>query len=162
MLILGLILFTNIVFCQAQIAPEVKDLVIANLCRALDENYVFPEKAGLVADYINLSNRDNKYDSINSQNEFARQLSKEIRAINSDIHIRIIYDQELERDILMSLSSSQNANTISEADIAEDEAKNFHFKKVEILPANIGYIELNGFAYRLKLLVELFFLLCNL
>lgn len=146
MLILGLILFTNIVFCQAQIAPEVKDLVIANLCRALDENYVFPEKAGLVADYINLSNRDNKYDSINSQNEFARQLSKEIRAINSDIHIRIIYDQELERDILMFLSSSQNANTISEADIAEDEAKNFHFKKVEILPANIGYIELNGFA----------------
>ena len=71
---------------------------------------------------------------------------KDIRSIYNDAHTRIEYDPQLEKEILQFLSSKEAAVKLSEAGIAKAEKINFYFKKLEILPSNIGYIELTGFA----------------
>lgn len=139
-------LFANLLSAQVQLDNSTQKTVVKNLCNSLNKNYVYPDKAKLISDFITLNDNNGKYDSTNNQNKFANQLSADIRTISKDRHIRVVYDTELEADIVKYLTSKKNANKISEADIAKEEIKNFHFKKLEILPANIGYIELNGFA----------------
>ncbi|MEO5984844.1 MAG: hypothetical protein ABIP80_05025, partial [Ferruginibacter sp.] len=146
-----LIVFTF--YCNSLIAQnnpiikldlQAKSIVINNVCKALNKNYVFPEKAKLMSDYIQEQNGKGKYNSLTSPNELADKISKDIRLIYNDNHIRIEYDPQFEKDIIKFLSSKEGASKVSEADIAKDEKRNFYFKKLEILPSNIGYIEFNG------------------
>lgn len=122
-----------------------KNTVINSICHSLTEYYVFPDTAKLICNYIKLQNEKSEYDLLANPNNFANKLVKDIRSVYDDAHLRIEYNPQLEGDILKFLSSKEGANKVSEADIAKDKKLNFYFKKIEILPSNIGYIELNGF-----------------
>jgi hypothetical protein len=139
----------NSITAQDHPAPKIDVLarnnVIENICEAFTKNYVFPDKAKLICTYIKEQNVEKQYDSLSDPNAFANQLFRDIRSLSNDKHIRIEYDPQLEKDILAYTSSQKEAVRISAADIARDEKKNFYFKKLEILPSNIGYIEFTGF-----------------
>jgi hypothetical protein len=125
---------------------QTKNTIIDNLCKLLNKNYVFPDKAKLISDYLYEKSRKGKYETINDPNELANQLLRDIRSVNKDDHLRIEYDPSLEKNVLTFLSSKAGANKVAAEDLLRDEKNNFHFKKIEILPSNIGYITLNGFA----------------
>lgn len=139
-------LIENLTFGQNSIDGNTKKMVIERLCKSFNDHYVYPEKAALMSVHIQQNHINGQYDAISQHHAFAGQITKDIRAVNHDKHIRIVYDPELEADIIQFLSSKKNADLISEADLKKEERRNFHFRKVEILPANMGYIELNGFA----------------
>ena len=125
---------------------QTKNSIIDNICKALNKNYVFPDKAKLMSDFIKEQNKKGKYDLVTNPNELASQVFKDIRSVYNDNHIQIKYDPQLEQDILKFLNSKKGASKVSDADIAKDEKINSYFKKIEILPSNVGYIEFNGFA----------------
>jgi hypothetical protein len=130
----------------ALLNDSVRKAVLNNLASTLNSSYVFPEKAKLIAGYLDEQNKKETYNSLSYPNDFARRIVGDIRFIQNDKHLRIEYNPQLENNILKFLSSKENAASISAEDVARDERKNFYFKKLEILPSNIGYIEFNGFS----------------
>ena len=99
---------------------QIKNIVIDNICKALNKNYVLPDKAKLMSDFIKEQNKKGKYDLLANPNELASQVFKDIRSVYDDNHIRIAYDPQLEKDIINSLSSKKGASNVSDANIAKD------------------------------------------
>lgn len=142
--------FSLYISAQVQQTPQLdkstRKISLNSICNALNRYYVFPDTAKLMCNYISRQNEKGAYNLLTNPNDFANKLVKDIRSVYDDPHLRIEYNPKLEADILKFISSKEGANKVSEEEVAKDEKLNFHFKKIEILPSNIGYIELNGFA----------------
>lgn len=114
---------------------------IDSVMEAFREVYVFPEVARKVEDHIRARYQNGEYEGITSPRQFARQLMKDMREISKDGHVGVRYlsDAEAER-FLNYPRPDEDFNPIEEA-----RRENFGFKKLEILPGNIGYLDLRGF-----------------
>lgn len=131
---------------KSAMSNATKNIVLESICSAIDSYYVLPEKAKAITDYLRRQNKSNNYNSKFTPEAFANQIMREIRSVHMDRHLRIEFDPELESDIIKFNASSKGQNDILEKDILMEKAKNFNFKKIEILPANVGYIEFTGFS----------------
>lgn len=144
------LLIGQFLFAQNNQPPKidsvVKNEVINNICNAINNYYVFPDKAKVMSDYLKQQNQNGTFSSIIRPNDFANEIQKKLRSVNEDNHLRIEYNPQLEKDILKFLATKKGATEIIADDIKKDEKQNFYFKKVEILPSNIGYIEFTNFA----------------
>ena len=140
----------QLLFAQNKQPPQIdnytRKAVLQSICNVINSYYVFPDRAKSMSDYIKKQSEAGKYDSLNNPSDFANEVVKDIRSVFNDKHLRIEYNPELEKDIIKFISSKRGADQVSEADIAKDRKKNFYFKKIEILPSNIGYIEFTNFA----------------
>jgi retinol-binding protein 3 len=119
--------------------------VIKNTSNVLINNYVFPDKAEKMSYYINQQSKEGKYSELTNPNKLADKLTADLNSQFEDKHLRIVYNPGLEKDILDFVKSEQNANEIKQADVEKEKSVNFYFKKIEILPSNIGYIEFTNF-----------------
>jgi retinol-binding protein 3 len=131
---------------QTVLSESIKKAVVESACSSIDKYYVFPEKAKVITDYLRNQNKANKFNSKLSPDAFANQIMKEIRSVHLDRHLRIQFEPELEADIIKFNSSKKGEGEILEKDVLKDKVKNFDFRKIEILPANVGYIEFTGFS----------------
>lgn len=145
-LIIFLSCYSLSLFSQNQQAPQLDEKTKSIVYNALNNYYVFPDTANSMCNYIKQQNEKGKYDMLTNPNDFAGQIVKDMRSVYNDIHLRIEYNSQLEKELLKFLSSKQSANKVTEMDIVKDEKQNFYFKKLEILPSNIGFIEFTGFA----------------
>lgn len=119
---------------------------IKSINTAIKENYVYPDKAQLIANFLNSQYNSGKYDQLTSFNDFAANITANIRSVQNDTHLRIEYNPKLEQDIIRFNNSHENNYEITEKDISEEKVQNFFFRKLEVLPSNIGYIEFTNFA----------------
>ncbi len=146
--IAALILANQLVFAQGQ-APQLSkatiDSAIANVCEALKNNYVYPDKAKQIVDHLFKQQQQGVYKELTKPSTLADQIEKDIRSVANDKHLRVVFDPELEKDIIRFNQSQKTAQLPAKAN-AKDKSINFYFKKVELLPSNIGYIEFNGFS----------------
>ena len=116
--------------------------IIDSVSKALNDIYVFPDVAKNMEKLILKNLKDGKYQKITNLVEFANQLTEDLRSVSHDKHLGV-------RPL-----PPRDPNTASRPS-PEDERKqrieqlrndNFGFKKIELLPGNIGYIDFRYFA----------------
>src|SRR5215217_857213 len=117
-------------------------LVIDSTCNALLRNYVYPEKAQAMRDYIQRKHKKGGYDTILDGHQLANTLTKDLRTVQPDNHLTVRYDPDLENRIRKFVATLQK----DKMELEKERKQNFFFRKAEILNGNIGYIVFTNFA----------------
>jgi hypothetical protein len=125
-----------------QLDIKTKKVVIDSLCKAITKYYVFTDKAVSMIDLLMRKNQIKGYNSITNPNDFANILEQDLRSVYDDKHLTVRYDPELEKRIINYVLTK----TIESTDFVKELNQNFFFKKVEVLPSNIGLIEFTNFS----------------
>ncbi len=145
-----LIIIQNLAKGQNQTGGKVLDTeakleVVTSISDILNKNYIFPETAQKMADYLNSQLQNGSYTDITDPMAFAEQMTKDLQSISNDRHLRVGYSprqvQEMREMEKNKLSPEEQDRIYFERLIGD----NFGFKKVEQLPGNIGYIDFRFF-----------------
>jgi len=120
-----------------------KKEIIDSVCKVLNENYVFPEIAAKMANFIQKQFKENKYSEVNSMQEFTNVLTTDLRSICKDEHLRISLKSNLPPP---DTSSEEEKEEARKQQIEMDRKQNFYFKEVKHLDDNIGYLRFDKFA----------------
>jgi hypothetical protein len=113
--------------------------VITGVRTNLEEYYVNAALAKQMADAIDAHQKAGEYDHIADGDAFAEQLTKDLRAVSHDRHLRV--------DFSPFKMPEQQKPSPDEIGQMHQQMKhgNCAFQKVEILFGNIGYIKFDGF-----------------
>ena len=115
--------------CQAQTKEETYEIV-HDLAEALRKNYVFEDKAYLMADLLVANFEKGKYDRVGTYEELAKEFHQDLRLVVPDKHLRIRFGAR------RPPSNPDPDRTYHQHGIAE----------VKMIDANIGYFDLRGFS----------------
>jgi hypothetical protein len=128
-------------------AIEARQL-IDSINLSLKNNYVFPEKAHLIAKLLKAQVKKKAYASFSKDpKKLANQIQTDIYKAHRDPHMFVEYDPAWPGH-RPGYSGPSEEETIQFAKFVRD--NNFMFKKVELLPGNIGYFPFNIFVEHVK------------
>ena len=119
------------------ISAEEKAQVLDSLVEHLRAEYVFPDVAETIAKAIAEKRAAGAYDSIGDADVFAKRLTEDLQRVSHDKHLRVRTPDDR--------PSSDKKRPFPRTD-EEFRRRNHGFEKVEILPGNIGYLDLRMFA----------------
>ena len=148
-LLLGLAPLTNALAQGAPPAPKPvsaadRHAVLQALSTKLQANYVFPDVAKTVSAALLAKESSGGYASANTTTAFAEALSKDLREMGKDGHFQVGYDPDF-REPPAANSGVLPDKVELEKRRQEIADRGFGIQKVELLPANVGYLEVRGF-----------------
>lgn len=115
--------------------------LINSIADSLGRHYVFPEKAELISVYLKSQLKKNAYKGLlDNPEKLAEQIGRDINIVHHDAHMRIKFDP----GFIAQEIYKPAAEEILQAKKYWRE-NNYMFKKVEVLPGNIGYLPFNLF-----------------
>lgn len=109
--------------------------VIEDVGETLAANYVFAGETPAIMAQLQQRHSRGDYDRLGSADEIAQALSADLVEITQDAHFSIRYSPD---------SGTAPAFDLDEAEAAA--RSNFGFRRVAVLPGNIGYIRIDHFA----------------
>jgi hypothetical protein len=116
---------------------------IEGLLKEVNDFYIYPDVAARMVQDIRERQQKKEYDAITSARQFADALTKDLRSVSRDLHLRVLYSATVVRPFPFppppppaSLVAQQRA-TYSQT--------NFGFSKAERLAGNVGYLDLRSF-----------------
>lgn len=128
----------DVVPCDAAMRGEIIDSVSA----ALIQTYIFLDVAREMEQHVRQRQRDGAYDEINTVPEFTQVLTRDFRSISHDRHLSVRY---VPPEMVARMTSERDAEEL-ERERAEALARsNYNFKKIEIMPGNVGYLRFDSF-----------------
>ena len=116
--------------------------VVAAMVRQLHARYVFPDSVPAIATRVESRLRAGAYDTTRTPAAFGAAVTEDLRPY--DIHFDLRYDTERERMLLAA--GSDTSRVLPELDPTPDSLAalrrgNFGFRSAEVLPGNIGYLD---------------------
>jgi len=118
----------------------VRSQVIEGALAALHRAYVFPEVAARMAEAVRARRLAGEYANVSSAKELAKTLTGHLQEVSRDKHLRVLYSAE-------PLSGQRGPSPEQVARRMEFmRSVSFGFEKAEVLPGNIGYLEMRVFA----------------
>ena len=121
--------------------------ILDKISSLLEKNYLFAEIGKEIGDYLQEQLNDNKYQVMTDPDSFAKQITSDLRQINQDKHLLLVYDPQKVKDLKTEESepSEEELKEIEQRRIENGRRNNFGFRKVEILDGNVGYLDLRSF-----------------
>jgi C-terminal processing protease CtpA/Prc len=128
---------------SATIDKQVKNEVIDNLLKQLNDNYVFPEVAKEAEKKIRRYQKEGVYSKITDAKIFEETLNTQLRELVNDKHLNVRYNSKM-------IANNAVPDSIARQKFAlewENSLKrnNFGFTRSDILEGNIGYLKVNSF-----------------
>lgn len=120
------------------INAEQRARIVQGAARALQDEYVYPEVADKMAKSVLAKLKGGEYDAITDEAALTRRLTEDLRAVSQDKHLRVALAPRSE-------SSKDGEEHVGMPPIDMMRRDNYAFKKVEILPGNIGYLRFDLF-----------------
>lgn len=125
------------------VTPAERAAAIDGVAKQIEAGYVFPEIGKRMAAAIRQRAARGEYNGITDAHELAARLTAHLRAAGKDLHVSVSYSPEvLPPERPGSPIPTPEETTRFKSDLARD---NYGFKRVEILPGNIGYIRIDLF-----------------
>ncbi len=122
---------------------ESRATLVDSVTATLNERYVFEDVAKDMEKHVRKKLRKGEYDELTTIPDFARTLTEDLREISGDRHLGVRYASD--EEIQAFLQGDEDPDLDHERELAEQRRDNFQFKKLEILPGNVGYLKLNAF-----------------
>ena len=134
---------------QDNLKPSIEaSQLIDSINLSLKNNYVFPEKAHHIAKHLKAQVKMKAYASfLKDPKKLAIQIQTDIYKAHRDPHMVVEYDPAWPGH-RPGYTGPSEEETIQFTKFVKD--NNFMFKKVELLPGNIGYFPLNIFVEHVK------------
>ena len=128
--------------------------VVDTIVNLLNRHYVDADTGKLIARVIADQAKSGAYDLVTDPYRFAERLTSDLRAVNGDKHLVVQYDPAHpamrpgpDGIHMMAPPGQQGAHREVPPDMAAAMRRNhFALGRVDVLPGNIGYLELRGFS----------------
>ena len=137
------------------LTAAVRTQVIDSLRARLAARYVDADTATRVGALLHRRLRTGAYDTLATTARFAEVVTRDLRTINGDLHLRLRYDPQLAGELRAEEASAPPDGTPPRVPppsggppdrfTLEARQHNYGLAKVEILPLNIGYLEIEQF-----------------
>jgi len=115
-----------------------KKEIVNQITTALNEHYVFPHVAKRMGEHLRKRLKKGAYKKITNPIELAEVITKDLRDVSHDLHLRVGYYPESPRPREdQPIDREKTSRRIGFTNAA--------FEKVQRLTGNIGYLKLNGF-----------------
>jgi len=115
--------------------------VLERLIAGLNDYYVFPAKARLMADDLNARDKRGEYAKITSAQAFAEKLTSDLQATSKDRHLEVAYSARP-----FPPQEAFDAEETSPEDLQQQRRLNFGVERVQRMDFNLGYLDLRAFA----------------
>ncbi|MBL7919570.1 MAG: S41 family peptidase [Bacteroidia bacterium] len=138
-----ILLFSQKIICQNTyfLNSKTRSEIVNTTADLLKASYVFSDKAIKMSESLKNNLKKGKYNKITDPVQLADILTTDVLAINKDGHLRLEYNPGF-------FTRQQDTTGEDQRELQQqkrDLARNYGFKKTEILYGNIGYLELSGF-----------------
>jgi hypothetical protein len=146
--ILGLLVATLLLSATlfpSDLTVEQREDAIESISLLLAENYVYQETAQKMAEVLSSKLKSGLYESLSDPEKFAEAVMRDLREVSKDRHLRVMYDPEAVKRLREAEKSGPDPERRKEM-LKQQRRRNFGFEQVEILPGNIGYLELLSFS----------------
>lgn len=130
---------------KIKLDSKMKSEAITNISSLLIENYVFPDVAEKVKSQLEANLKSSAYDNIDDPMAFSQKLTMDLQDVTKDKHLRFIFHPEMAADLLKGGNDEESNPLMRKKYEDAMREENYQFKKLEILPGNIGYMDLRGF-----------------
>ena len=117
-----------------QIDNSEKSIILNSLIKLIDEKFISVDYIKSIRDSIT----SERYISITERKLFIRQLNIDLFRITKDRHLTVEFDPK--RALIIS------GKVKGENSLKQQREENFGFERVQVLPGNIGYFQLNYFS----------------
>jgi hypothetical protein len=145
---LALLTVSSSVFAQRPpdipLNPAMNRQVVEGAIRAINKYYVSAEVARRVEENLRQRLQNGEYDRITSAFDLIDALDAHLQAASRDPHLALAYSHRAE-PLLEGRDFDPETPRAKEEGRTAARARNFGFEKVERLPGNVGYLEMNSF-----------------
>lgn len=142
-----LVLSAGTAAASKELDSAARRAIVESLADSVAKIYVFPELADQYAAALRSHLAKGEYDAPIDANAFADRLTSDLHAVKVDKHLRVVAPNDPRGARFRAPADAaheENADPLREM-IERERVGNFGFAKLEILPGNVGLIDLRGF-----------------
>lgn len=139
------------VFCEpssaaAPLDPKTKTQVVEALAREVATQHAVAETGARTAKFLLMRLRQGAYAATSEGSALAAQLTEDLQSASRDKHLQVFHSATPQQWIPSPPATPAEKQERLEKERQSGSVDNFGFRRVELLPANIGYLELTRLA----------------